>query len=471
MDNYSDESSANTKHVYKMHGNAFPLDCLNLSNNNNNNENMDDANQLSTAQKFATMRQDSINSDYSPLTDSTQTNADERCMDFRADDECSVNDNETNASDEASDDSSGDNLSFVGDDIVENVILLPGNFLSDDESTNSDDVVYAYRGAGFDPDPLNDDENADEETDYLEMDFEPDPASEIEPEVNEAIEPSHLATVGPSFKAPKSYNAVPAQANDTESDMERTGVHKNWLAPVEVLMNGIYKEPRNLDDTSPSTAHPSLSGKSSEEASMHAKNNNKLEATTDPQNESNKSLAIKGDETQSANNAQPVYYDNTVSLSNKKYTGTIPKISKLHMKSSRSRTSTGDLTANANGTSRHEHALTDAWHQTNERWKSSERDKTVSSIHCDSLTDLTDSVINVAEYSYAKSTAMPTTRSMSFPNEHLSDHSIREPHIFAGEPAGKREMENDVDQPVSVEFDSTYCTIDTIIKALVSLRY
>lgn len=82
------------------------------------------------------------------------------------------------------DDNSTDNLSFLSDDgnhgIIGDIILLTENDIgervmqSDDDS--SDDCVYAYRGAQFEPILAK----SEDENDFLEMDFEPDPASEIE---------------------------------------------------------------------------------------------------------------------------------------------------------------------------------------------------------------------------------------------------------------------------------------------------
>uniref|UniRef100_W8C214 Uncharacterized protein n=1 Tax=Ceratitis capitata TaxID=7213 RepID=W8C214_CERCA len=87
----------------------------------------------------------------------------------------------------ASDNLYGDDLLFLeGDDDANDI-----NVDAEDISLNSDDCVYAYRGDGADFD-LNLDGisgrgncpgnicMADDETDFLEMDFEPDPLSEIE---------------------------------------------------------------------------------------------------------------------------------------------------------------------------------------------------------------------------------------------------------------------------------------------------
>lgn len=492
MDKIADEvinNSNASNHVYKMHD-TLDVVCVNsTNNNNNNNEKMDDANQTTAAgnQKFTnSMRQDSTNSDFSPLTDSIQMNADERHMnsiEFRADDEYSLNDNQSNTSDEATDNNSTDNISF-SEDIVENIIVLPNNFLSDDESTNSDDVVYAYRG--FEPAQVNvDDVNADEETDYLEMDFEPDPASEIEQEPNQSIEPScsHIANLPP----PNAHNTISNTPNNetgasTLSDLniERTGVHKNWLAPIEVRQDGIYKEANPLHQSHRGNRNGDITDNGS--VNMHTANNNKLDINADSiEMESNKSLetkrnAIKLTET-SIDGAYSAYYDNTVSLSTKKYTGTIPKTtSKFVYRPSKSKTS-ADFPIGCNGlrfesqASGSAHCSLDMWstssNQVHKRSKTSNQEKPTSSTSiCDNLGDISVE----ADKCFVKR-PNGTARSMSFPNEDLSNQRMPSATgcaVMCMPLRNEREMENDVEQPASVTFESTYCTVDTIVNALVS---
>ncbi|XP_055643273.1 uncharacterized protein LOC129779675 isoform X2 [Toxorhynchites rutilus septentrionalis] len=59
---------------------------------------------------------------------------------------------------------------------------LDDNIYSDDENGSaSDDCIYAYRGDDDAPNPLDHrDLQADDETDFLEMDFDPEPSSELE---------------------------------------------------------------------------------------------------------------------------------------------------------------------------------------------------------------------------------------------------------------------------------------------------
>lgn len=152
----ADNSSNNSNSTYK-------IVCMHKSNNNNNNNENNHENILDTkpSNKIDSLtRQDAKNSDFSPINDSTT----------QMNDEYSVSEE-----DGASENNSTDNISSVSEDIIENVILLPNSFLSDDESTNSDDVVYAYRGADFEPIQMN----GDDETDYLEMDFEPESTSDL----------------------------------------------------------------------------------------------------------------------------------------------------------------------------------------------------------------------------------------------------------------------------------------------------
>uniref|UniRef100_A0A182MKP0 Uncharacterized protein n=1 Tax=Anopheles culicifacies TaxID=139723 RepID=A0A182MKP0_9DIPT len=79
------------------------------------------------------------------------------------------------------------NLSYVSENgLIEEIILLPNNVYSDDDNAStSDDCIYAYRGG--EPDgaagqllDLQGDLPPDDETDFLEMDFDPEPSSEME---------------------------------------------------------------------------------------------------------------------------------------------------------------------------------------------------------------------------------------------------------------------------------------------------
>ncbi|XP_052898824.1 uncharacterized protein LOC128305428 [Anopheles moucheti] len=86
-----------------------------------------------------------------------------------------------------SDNNSLGNLSYVSENgLIEEIILLPNNAYSDDDNAStSDDCIYAYRGG--EPDgaagqllDLQGDLPPDDETDFLEMDFDPEPSSEME---------------------------------------------------------------------------------------------------------------------------------------------------------------------------------------------------------------------------------------------------------------------------------------------------
>lgn len=93
---------------------------------------------------------------------------------------------------------STENLSYTSDNFYGDEVLLLGDEGgtgdAEELSLNSDDCIYAYRGEGADFDlstqrltdrnlgfsGTNSNNGADEETDFLEMDFEPDPSSELE---------------------------------------------------------------------------------------------------------------------------------------------------------------------------------------------------------------------------------------------------------------------------------------------------
>ncbi|XP_019558953.3 uncharacterized protein LOC109427823 [Aedes albopictus] len=83
-----------------------------------------------------------------------------------------------------SDNNSLGNLSYISDNgLIEEIILLPNNIYSDDENGSaSDDCIYAYRGDDDGAPALLEyrEQPADDETDFLEMDFDPEPSSELE---------------------------------------------------------------------------------------------------------------------------------------------------------------------------------------------------------------------------------------------------------------------------------------------------
>lgn len=103
----------------------------------------------------------------------------------------SVQDSAFNPADGAEGEADGDsdnnslgNLSYISDNgLIEEIILLPNNIYSDDENGSaSDDCIYAYRGDDDDAPALLEyrEQPADDETDFLEMDFDPEPSSELE---------------------------------------------------------------------------------------------------------------------------------------------------------------------------------------------------------------------------------------------------------------------------------------------------
>lgn len=92
---------------------------------------------------------------------------------------------------------STDNLSYNSDNYYVDELIVLQNTLSDEEvSLNSDDCIYAYRGgAEFDIalEPARNN-NVEDETDFLEMDFDPDPSSEIDPMIERQYPPSIFLT-------------------------------------------------------------------------------------------------------------------------------------------------------------------------------------------------------------------------------------------------------------------------------------
>lgn len=233
--------------------------------------------------------------------------------------------------DEPSDNNSTDNLSFNSDDgnmgLIDDIILLPNNIISEDElSTNSDDCVYAYRGADFDPIPVN----AEDENDFLEMDFEPDPASEIEQDNNLLL--NNGLNVVNSFQ-----HATASAINDIDAMDFGLGIKNN----AHIMDNSLYGDSiplNNRNDYSESPTNNPLNQRIDKASAADNCNNNKSHCTDDYSRKFNGKGA--GPSTSNcdggsngikncASTAQLSYYDNiVVSLSTKKYTGTIPKTSR-----------------------------------------------------------------------------------------------------------------------------------------------
>lgn len=199
---------------------------LNNNNNNNNNNNLDEK----TDENFGTSKNGSKNNeagrcDCLPSNRivlnavgvaanrmSADDNVDNDDNGDHVDDSESENDEENDQSD-----TSTDNLSFISDNenrgIVDDIILLPNNLLSDDELSNSDDCVYAYRGIDFDPV----DARPEDENDFLEMDFEPDPPSEIEHENAATVESRGVEASTPSTSSDTTSDKTEGQMNEDRS--------------------------------------------------------------------------------------------------------------------------------------------------------------------------------------------------------------------------------------------------------------
>uniref|UniRef100_A0A182IJ15 Uncharacterized protein n=1 Tax=Anopheles atroparvus TaxID=41427 RepID=A0A182IJ15_ANOAO len=120
-----------------------------------------------------------------------------------------------------SDNNSIGNLSYISENgLIEEIILLPNNAYSDDDNAStSDDCIYAYRGgepggaAGLLLE-LRGDQPPDDETDFLEMDFDPEPSSEMEnfdsSQQEQVLEEDGLAAASSSL----------ARANDAQLSPE-----------------------------------------------------------------------------------------------------------------------------------------------------------------------------------------------------------------------------------------------------------
>lgn len=264
--------------------------------------------------------------------------------------------NDSNGDD--ADSNSTDNLSFLSEeDFIENtnngiineIILLPNNLLSEDELSNSDDCVYAYRGADFDPIRAN----TEDENDFLEMDFEPDPTSEVEQDNNNILNCSigSQRTAPPLFEPSidileRSPNASRDSVDAIDPNQQRKIIEnakincsqiKEWKKQTETLLNIIWKDDGDDSEENEQSDKISIDGA--------------IPSTTDASDMERKDWLMKTSNKEIVDESQPLfcaassssapqssesYYDKTVSLASKKYTGTIPKSNRSSATTSRS---------------------------------------------------------------------------------------------------------------------------------------
>lgn len=242
--------------------------------------------------------------------------------------------------DDQSDNNSTDNLSFLSDDgnngLIDDIVLLPNNLISEDElSTNSDDCVYAYRGADFDPIPVNPESD---ENDFLEMDFEPDPASEVEQE-NNTINNVQMNNVSPLFELSPSTEFA-AKSTESSGDFDLglklpVPVHANESpSPVNVWKKATETVSNHNDSISDQQQDEHDPIKCCQGKHRQISDDDHLLKKTAGSSESKLNGGCLPTNPQT-------YYDNTVTLSMKKYTGTIPKTSRslIGARTSRSKSS------------------------------------------------------------------------------------------------------------------------------------
>lgn len=129
---------------------------------------------------------------------------------------------------------STENLSFLNEnDFIDDLIPLQDYVISDDEVSNPDNCVYAYRGSVSEsPEPQRPQLPQDDETDFLEMDFEPEPNSEADAssfmELNSALlnQPSISSTANNKSEEPpdklKLVQKIVNKAIENESSQQQS---------------------------------------------------------------------------------------------------------------------------------------------------------------------------------------------------------------------------------------------------------
>lgn len=141
-----------------------------------------------------------------------------------------------------SENGSTDNLSFsIDNDLIDDIILLPDNVISEDEVSNPDNCVYAYRGS---PEPLHrHSQPQDDETDFLEMDFDPEPNSDADVSGFIDIDPSPDVALASNRHSPEFIDHKGLDIYGNSSD--------------EITVNNLIKSPVSTTDGCFKDSHPS----------------------------------------------------------------------------------------------------------------------------------------------------------------------------------------------------------------------
>lgn len=192
MDKFSDRNDNNDKHVnnWQQKNNNNVENCV-------NNEKVVGENSWQKKHLVITNGESKLEpneQDNQPVDECCKENlVVSSCECDRFDDDIPV-DGTSNKSD------STENLSFLNEnDLIDDLIPLQDYVISDDEVSNPDNCVYAYRGSVSEsPEPHRPQVTQDDETDFLEMDFEPEPNSEADTsslmELNVNLTPSSISS-------------------------------------------------------------------------------------------------------------------------------------------------------------------------------------------------------------------------------------------------------------------------------------
>lgn len=424
------------------------------------------------------------------------------------DKEVNVKKNEIETDDDVDDDNNNDNndtsfenLSYISEEenlgVIDDIVFLPNNLYSEDEMSNSDDCIYAYRGVDFEPIRSS----PEDENDFLEMDFEPDPSSEIEQD-------------GRTFRLPN----VRENRILCSSDMSNRMHPDLALANVDIRPN----EARNQLNTSPSGDRQKFGEKTSENESSRCQrscvdcecSSNTVDATTIESNgrEDNVREADFDSVNESMvgiNNQNSSSIPSTSSTTTttaeasapnavKKYTGTIPKTNRnyLNLRSNRSK-----VTSTAFGPTKIHREITNKSYPLYmcKRWK--DGNYVPDATACQKSDENLHSVVSSALQTGRDSAKIKsnTKRSMSFPFEgfmqteqqcnieskvvpatnpivtkmHSSQSQIHlskqddDDHVSASNGQCHGGRLNDA----SVTIFTGNCTVDAITAALVSISY
>lgn len=366
--------------------------------------------------------------DEMPAGDATKQEANDRENGVKAKDNDTATDDDNNNDDKDNNENSFENLSYISEDenlgVIDDIVLLPNNLYSEDEMSNSDDCIYAYRGVDFEPIRSS----PEDENDFLEMDFEPDPSSEIEQDSR-----SIRQNDGSENSVARNSNLP----NRVEEDSARVGVEMlpNIVdSRVENPSNSIDRDLTvnggvgcAFENSYADTQIDACDSPNSQNCAENSeeRNDDVTESDSKFPNESCSSNGAKATCSNQQSSSETVSAPHAI----KKYTGTIPKTNRnyLNLRSNRPK-----ILSTTFGSTKIHRETTDKNYPSYmcKRWKNANSvPDAVTYQKCDGSQNVTNLIQTFQDPAKTKSN---TKRSMSFPFEgfnHSEEESSHETQV------------------------------------------